>query len=278
MIVYIFFFVKWPTLITWSWYERDIQLLFLWKNILTYWYLKGILVYILTLLKGANRMPTLPFFRGSDPIQGEETGRKIDEKTKGIVEEQYSPLDLKGVFPSEHAKMERVPPGEPTLFWGRNPKQKSRHVLFWRWNQSWFVAVEVGGSCFVVRSSEDIACRAKREVRKLSGTTCRERDSWLLICLFPTRFLLRLEILYSNLKFQQPDHPQSFLDRKWKKSAGGNLGEYSTHVSFRIQRYPAILLSFRCCWPFPPRHFFRSQLETTTWPMGVAPGPWCTLI
>lgn len=47
------------------------------------------------------------FFRGSDPIQGEETGRKIDEKTKGIVEEQYSPLDLKGVFPSEHAKIKK---------------------------------------------------------------------------------------------------------------------------------------------------------------------------
>lgn len=79
------------------------------------------------------------------------------------------------------------------------------------------MTVEVGGSCFVVRSSEDIACRAKREVRKLSGTTCRERDSWLLMFLFLTRFLLRLGISYSNLKFQQPDHPQSFLDRKWKK-------------------------------------------------------------
>jgi len=70
------------------------------------------------------------FLRGSDPIQGEETGRKIDEKTKGIVEEQYSPLDLKGVFPSEHAKMERVPPGEPTLFKGWDPKQKSRTCAF----------------------------------------------------------------------------------------------------------------------------------------------------
>ena len=61
--------MKWPTLITWSWYESDIQLIFLWKNILTYWYLKGILVYILTLLSGANRMPTLPFFEriGSNP-------------------------------------------------------------------------------------------------------------------------------------------------------------------------------------------------------------------
>ena len=74
-------------------------------------------MYILTLLKRCQQDANLAVvFRGSDPSQGEETGRKIDEKTKGIVEEQYSPLDLKGVFPSEHGKMERVPPGEPTLF------------------------------------------------------------------------------------------------------------------------------------------------------------------
>ena len=34
-------------------------------------------------------------------IRGEETGRKIDEKTKGIVEEQYSPLGPMKNYPSQ---------------------------------------------------------------------------------------------------------------------------------------------------------------------------------
>lgn len=142
-------------------------------------------------------------------------------KQKALLKSSTVPWTWKEFFHPNMRKLKKGPTRWTNTLKVGTPNKNRDMCFFWCWNQSWFVAVEVGGSCFVVRSSEDIACRAKREVRKLSGTTCRERDSWLLIFCFLQGFCWDLGFCIATSNSSNLIIPRVSLTESGKKQEAG---------------------------------------------------------